>query len=78
MPPSVIRPLFGKNPEFYEMSCPKCGWKENLELAPCEVDVITLDGEEPKGPRIVTELPKRCPECSARLTRKKLPITVFN
>ena len=48
MVPSVIQPLFGKNPEFYEMSCPKCGWKETLELTPCEMEVITLDGEAPK------------------------------
>ena len=78
MVPSVIQPLFGKNPEFYEMSCPKCGWEETLELDPCEMDVITLDGESPKGPRGVTELPKRCPECGARLTKKKLPFKVFN
>ena len=78
MPLSVIQPIFGKNPEFYAMSCPKCGWAEALELNPCEVDVITLDGEPPKGPRTVTELPKRCPKCGARLNKQKLPITVWN
>ena len=76
MAPSVIQPLFGKNPEFYEMSCPECGWKETLELTPCEMDVITLDGEPATGPRSVTELPKKCPKCDARLNRKKLPIDV--
>ena len=75
---SVIQPIFGKNPEFYAMSCPKCGWKETLELDPCEMDVITLDGEAPKCPQSVTELPKRCPKCGAKLTKKKLPISVFN
>ena len=75
---SVIQPLFGKNPEFYAMSCPKCGWKETLELAPCEMDVITLDDEPPRGPRSVTELPKRCLECGARLKKEKLPIRVVN
>lgn len=78
MAPSVIRPLFGKNPEFYEMSCPKCGWKETLELSNCDPEVITLDGAAPSGPRIVAELPGKCPKCGARLTRKKLPITVIN
>ena len=78
MPPSVIPPIFGKNPEFYAMSCTKCDWKETLELSSCEMDVITLDGEPPKGPRSVTELPKRCPVCGARLSKKKLPIPVFN
>ena len=78
MAPSVIQPLFGKNPEFYEMSCPKCGWKETLELSNCEMEVITLDGEPYRGPRSVTELPKRCPTCGAKLTKKKLPIPVFN
>lgn len=78
MAPSVIQPLFGKNPEFYEMSCPKCGRKETLELSNCETDVITLDGEAPKGPRSVTELPERCQACGAKLTKKKLPVTVFN
>ena len=78
MPHSVIQPLFGKNPEFYAMSCPQCGWKETLELAPCEMDVITLDGEAPKSLRSVTELPKRCPECGARLKKEKLPIRVVN
>lgn len=78
MAPSVIRPLFGKNPEFYEMSCPKCGWKENFELSNCDPEVITLDGEAPRGPTIVSELPKKCPKCGARLTRKKLPISVIN
>ena len=75
---SVIQPLFGKNPEFYEMSCPKCGWKETLELDPCEMDVITLDGEPYRGPRTVTELPKKCPVCGAKLTKKKLLIPVYN
>lgn len=75
---SVIPPLFGNNPKFYAMSCPKCGWKETFELAPCEIDVITLDGETDGGPQCVTELPKRCPTCGATLTKKKLPITVFN
>ena len=78
MPLSVIRPLFGKNPEFYAMSCPNCGWKETLELDPCEMDVITFEGEPSKGPRSVAELPKRCPKCSARLNRQKLPIRVVN
>ena len=78
MPPTVIQPLFGKNPEFYAMSCTKCGWRETLELSSCEMDVITLDDNAPKGPRTVTELPKRCPECGARLDKKKLPIPVFN
>lgn len=78
MPPSVIRPLFGKNPEFYEMSCTKCDWMENLELDPCEMDVITLDDAPPSGPRQVTELPKRCPKCGARLNKRKLPISVCN
>ena len=78
MPHSVIQPLFGKNPEFHAMSCPKCGWKETLELAPCEMDVITLDDEPPRGPRSVTELPKRCPECGVRLKKEKLPIRVVN
>ena len=78
MPHSVIQPLFGKNPEFYAMSCPKCGWEETLELDPCEMDVITLDGEAPKGPRSVTELPKRCPKCGAKLKKEKLPIRVVN
>jgi predicted nucleic-acid-binding Zn-ribbon protein len=78
MAPSVIQPIFGKNPEFYAMSCPKCGWEETLELDPCEMDVITLDGEAPKGPRSVTELPNRCPECGARLKKEKLPIRVVN
>ena len=78
MAPSVIQPLFGKNPEFYEMSCPKCGWKETLELTPCEMDVITLDGKPTPVLQSVTELPKRCPACGTRLTKKKLPIHVFN
>ena len=75
---SVIQPLFGNNPRFYEMSCPKCGWKETLELDPCEMDVITLDGESPKGPRSVTELPKCCPECGTGLNRQEIPIKVYN
>ena len=78
MPPSVIQPFGGKNPEFYTMSCPKCGWKETLELTPCEMDVITLDGSKPTVPQCVTELPKKCPECGARLNREKRPITVKN
>ena len=75
---SVIQPLFGKNPEFYAMSCPKCGWEEKLELSNCEPDVITLDDKPYQGPRIVSELPKRCPMCGARLTKTKLPIPIFN
>ena len=75
---SVIQPMFGNNPRFYEMSCPNCGWKETLELDPCEMDVITLDGESPKGPRSVTELPKHCPECGTGLNRQEIPIKVYN
>ncbi len=78
MADSIIRPLSGKNPEFYGMSCPECGWRETLELDPCEMYVITLDGEPDPGPKCVTELPETCPKCQARLKKKKLPITVFN
>ena len=78
MSPSVIQPIFGKNPEFYAMSCPKCGWKETFELIPCEMDVITLDGSKPSDPQCVTELPRKCPECGAGLTKKKLPTPIFN
>jgi predicted nucleic-acid-binding Zn-ribbon protein len=78
MAPSVIQPLFGKNPEFYAMSCSKCGWKETLELSNCEPDVITLDDNPYQGPRIVSELPMRCPACGARLMKTKLPIPIFN
>ena len=78
MVPSVIQPIFGKNPEFYAMSCPKCGWKETLELDPCEMTTITLDDAPPTGPRSVTELPKNCPECGARLKKEKLPVRIIN
>ena len=78
MPSSIIQPIFGKNPEFYAMSCTKCEWKETLELSNCEMEVITLDDAPPSWPRSVTELPKRCPECGARLNKKKLPVPVFN
>ena len=70
---------FRKNPEFYEMSCPKCGWKEMLELDPCEMIVIPAPGKTgPSGPRQVTELPKTCLLCGTRLNKKKLPIKVWN
>ena len=75
---SVIQPLFGNNPRFYEMSCPKCGWKETLELDPCEMDVITLDGESSRNPRNVTRLPRQCPKCNTVLNKKKLPLSVIN
>ena len=69
---------YSKNPELYDMSCPKCGWDEAMVLDPCETDTITLSGEPPRGPRHVTELPKKCPECGARLNRKKLPFVFHN
>lgn len=54
------------------------GWKETLELDPCEMEVVTPDGAGPGGPRGVTELLKTCPECGARLKKEKLPIRIFN
>lgn len=54
------------------------GWKETLDLDPCEMEVVTPDGAAPGGPRGVTELPKTCPECGARLKKEKLPIRIFN
>ena len=53
---SVIQPLFGKNPEFYAMSCTKCDWRETLELNNCEIEVITLDGKAP----VVREVSPSC------------------
>ena len=78
MSPFVIQPIYGKNPEFYAMSCPKCGWKETLELSNCEMEVITLDDEPYRGPRSVTELPKHCPNCGDKLKKEKLPIRIIN
>lgn len=78
MAPSVIRPLFGKNPEFYRMSCTKCGWEDAFELEPCETITIALPGTPPDRWHHVTELPRRCPKCGARLKKEKLPITVWN
>lgn len=60
------------------MSCPKCGWKETLELSNCEMEVITLDDEPYRGPRSVTELPKHCPNCGDKLKKEKLPIRIIN
>ena len=75
---SVIQPMFGNNPKFYAMSCPNCGWIATLELLPCEVDVITLTDDSPKGLQSVTKLPKKCPKCGGCLKKKKLPVNVCN
>ena len=65
------------NPEFFTMSCAKCGWHETLELSPCEMIVIPAPEEVTvSGPRCVTSLPKKCPNCGAKLNKQKLPIVI--
>ena len=70
-------PPFGrkqKTLEFYMVNCTKCEWTEPFVLAPCEMIVIPAPGEtEPQGPQHVTELPKRCPKCGARVEKTKIP-----
>ena len=75
---NCMRPMFGKNPEFYALSCPECGWEESFELDPCEMTRIALPGTPPDNWNHVTELPKTCPKCSARLKKTKLPVMLRN
>lgn len=75
---NCMRPVFGKNPEFYAMSCTECGWEGTFELDPCEMTEVALPGAPPDTRHHVTELPKTCPKCGARLKKTKRPVMFRN
>ena len=70
---NCMKPMFGKTPEFYRLSCSKCFWEEDFELEPREMARGALSSALPDKLRHVSVLPKKCPLCGARLRKTKFP-----
>ena len=79
---SPFERIFGRkpnNPEFYWVTCMKCGWENKFTLASGRMTIVPAPDEtEPDGPQHVTKLPKRCPKCGARLEKYKVPPPIKN
>lgn len=72
---------FGRDPigpHFYRLSCRKCAYEEMVEKvdSPEEAKDGSADGSAQKT-RLVTELPRQCPNCGASLKTQRLPCKIF-
>ncbi len=63
-------------PEFYRMTCTKCDFDKQYELARNYTIIHAPDCDETDSPEVVDELPKVCPQCGAKLKKEKLPIKI--
>ena len=52
-------------PQFYLLTCPKCGFRKQYELAKNYTVVRTDDAAAADTPEVVDELPTACPACGA-------------
>lgn len=69
-------PFRRRGPEFYRMTCPKCGFSREYHLAKDVTVIRNPDCDHSDDPEIVEKLPGVCPKCGARLKKKKLPVII--
>ncbi len=79
MPNCIQFPPFRKNtdPEFFRMTCPKCGFDKKYELTKDYTGIPGADNED-SDYEITGKLPEVCPRCGAGLNREKLPRGIFH
>ncbi|MBQ4107712.1 MAG: hypothetical protein IJC73_09090 [Lentisphaeria bacterium] len=63
-------------PQFYLLTCPKCGFKKMYEQGNYEVVVCDPDCAPSSSPEVVEKLPTACPACGAKLKKENLPIKI--
>lgn len=65
-------------PQFYLLTCPKCGFRKQYELAKNYTVVRTADAADADdSPEVVDELPAACPACGAApLKKDRIPIKI--
>ena len=64
-------------PQFYLLTCPKCGFRKQYELAKHYTVVRTDDDDADDAPEVVEELPTACPVCAASpLKKDRIPIKI--
>lgn len=63
-------------PAFYHMTCTKCDFEKEYELARDYTVVHNPDCDETDSPEVVEELPKVCPKCGAKLKKEKIPVKI--
>lgn len=64
-------------PQFYLLTCPKCGFRKQYELAKNYTVVRTDDAADDNTPEVVDELPAACPACGAApLKKDRIPIKI--
>ena len=73
-PPWFLRRNSG--PEFYHMTCTKCNFAKQYELARDYTVIHDPNYDETDSPEVVDALPKLCPKCGARLKKEKIPIRI--
>ena len=74
-PPWFFRKC-NSGPEFYRMTCTKCDFDKQYELARDYTIIHDPDSDETDSPEVVDALPKACPKCGARLKKEKIPIRI--
>jgi ribosomal protein S27AE len=72
---------FGKQklePKIYQVSCTKCDYIEELELENKAFHVLrNPEVDHSQEPRVVSELPKLCPTCGAKLKSVRVPVKIW-
>ena len=63
-------------PEICRLTCAKCGFDHQYELARNCTVLHDPEGDDPDTPEVVDALPKACPKCGARLKKEKIPIRI--
>ena len=75
LPPFPFRKM--KKPLYYRMSCSKCGFDKQYELAKDYTVYNNPDCDHSNDPEIVEELPEVCPKCGSKLEREEIPVRIF-
>ena len=65
-----------KKPVFFRMTCPKCGFDKQYELAKDYTVYNNPECDHSRDPEIVEELPEVCPQCSAKLKKEEIPVRI--
>ncbi len=74
-PPWFFRKC-NSGPEFYHMTCTKCDFDKQYELARDYTVVHNPECDQTDFPEVVDKLPEVCPKCGAKLKKEKIPIRI--
>ena len=65
-----------REPEFYRMTCPRCGFDQEYELAKGYTVCTDPECDRSDDPEVVDALPAACPNCGAGLRKTRIPVRI--